>query len=324
MSRAILITGATGQQGGAVLNALIARQPSDFLLLAVTRNAQSPSAKRLAAKSPSVRLVEGDLNNVPGLFKSATKAAGTIPLWGVYSVQVSMGSGVTLEGEVRQGKAMIDESIKAGIKHFVYSSVDRGGNERSWDNPTPVPHFKTKHEIEHHLRNSTAPTDRRKDTTNPTTGSTTNNTMGWTILRPSIFMDNLAPGFAGKVFLTMLRDTMKEKPLQWVATKDIGRFAAEAFHNPDTWDNRAIGLAGDELTFSQLSLAFQKVTGKPVGTTVGLLGKALKHGMSEMGTMVEWFKDEGYGADILENKRAVPDMMTMEAWLKDSAFVKQA
>lgn len=324
MSRAILITGATGQQGGAVLNSLIARQPSDFLLLAVTRNAQSPSAKRLAAKSPSVRLVEGDLNNVPGLFKSATKAAGTIPLWGVYSVQVSMGSGVTLEGEVRQGKAMIDESIKAGIKHFVYSSVDRGGNERSWENPTPVLHFKTKHEIEHHLRNSTAPTDRKKDTTNTSTGSTTTNTMGWTILRPAIFMDNLAPGFAGKVFLTMLRDTMKEKPLQWVATKDIGRFAAEAFHNADTWNNRAISLAGDELTFSQLSLAFQKVTGKPVGTTVGLLGKALKHGMSEMGTMVEWFKDEGYGADILENKRTVPEMMTMEAWLKESAFVKQA
>lgn len=324
MSRAILITGATGQQGGAVLNALIARQPSDFLLLAVTRNAQSPSAKRLAAKSPSIRLVEGDLNNVPGLFKSATKAAGTIPLWGVYSVQVSMGSGVTLEGEVRQGKAMIDESIKAGIKHFVYSSVDRGGNERSWDNPTPVPHFKTKHEIEHHLRNFTAPTDSKKDTTSPTAGSTITNTMGWTILRPAIFMDNLAPGFAGKVFLTMLRDTMKEKPLQWVATKDIGRFAAEAFHNPDFWNNRAIGLAGDELTFSQLSLAFQKVTGKPVGTTVGLLGKALKHGMSEMGTMVEWFKVEGYGADILENRTAVPDMMTMEAWLKESAFVKQA
>lgn len=324
MSRAILITGATGQQGGAVLNALIARQPSDFLLLAVTRNAQSPSAKRLAAKSPSVRLVEGDLNNVPGLVKSATKAAGTIPLWGVYSVQVSMGSGVTLEGEVRQGKAMIDESIKAGIKHFVYSSVDRGGNERSWENPTPVPHFKTKHEIEHHLQNSTAPTNRTKDTTNPKTGSTTTNTMGWTILRPAIFMDNLAPGFAGKVFLTMLRDTMKEKPLQWVATKDIGRFVADAFHNPDTWKNRATGLAGDELTFSQLSLAFQKVTGKPVGTTVGLLGKALKHGMPEMGKMVEWFKDEGYGADILENKRAVPDMMTMEAWLKESAFVKQA
>lgn len=204
---------------------------------------------------------------------------------------------------VRQGKAMMDESIKAGIKHFVYNSVDRGGNERSWDNPTPVPHFKTKHEIEHHLRNSTASIDSTKDRTSQTASGTTTNTMGWTILRPAIFMDNLAPGFAGKVFLTMLRDTIKEKPLQWVATKDIGRFAAEAFHESEIWDRMAIGLAGDELTFSQLSLAFQKVTGKPVGTTIGLLGKALKHGVSEMGAMVEWFRDEGYGANLVENKR---------------------
>lgn len=307
-----------------MLNALAARQPSDFLLLAVTRNAQSPGAKRLAAKSPSVRLVEGDLNDVPGLFRSASKAAGAVPLWGVYSVQVSMGSGVTLEGEVRQGMAMVDESIRAGVRHFVYSSVDRGGNERSWDNPTPVPHFRTKHEIEHHLRDSTASADScEKGRASPTAGSTTTNTMGWTILRPAIFMDNLAPGFAGKVFLTMLRDTIREKPLQWVATRDIGRFAAEVFHNPDTWNRRAIGLAGDELTFSQLSLAFQKVTGKPVGTTAGLFGKALKHSVPEMGTMVDWFRDEGYGADLVENKKAVPDMMTMEGWLKESAFVKQ-
>lgn len=323
MSRAILITGATGQQGGAVLNALIARQPHDFLFLAVTRNAQSPSARRLAAKSPSVKLVEGDLNNVPSLFQSARKVAGAVPLWGVYSVQVSMGNGVTLEGEVRQGKAIIDESVKSGVQHFVYSSVERGGDDRSWENPTPVPHFKTKHEIEHYLLDSTSCSTPKKAKKSGTSAYATTNTMGWTILRPVIFMDNLVPGFAGKVFLTMLRDTIQEKPLQWVATRDIGLFAAEAFHNPEIWNHRAIGLAGDELTFSQLSLAFQKVTGRPVGTTVGVLGKMLKYGVSEMGDMVDWFKDEGYRADLSENARAVPNLMTMEAWLKESAFVKR-
>ena len=322
MSRAILITGATGQQGGTVLRALVARQPSDFLLLAVTRNTQSPSARRLASKYPSVKLVEGDLNNVPSLFKSARKVAGLVPLWGVYSVQVSMGSGVTLEGEVQQGKAIIDESIKTGVRHFVYGSVERGGNDRSWENPTPVPHFKTKHEIEHYLRDSTNSSTQTDGKKNPTTGRTATNKMGWTILRPTIFMDNLAPGFAGKVFLTMLRDAIKDKPLQWVATRDIGLFAAEVFHNPEAWNQKAIGLAGDELTFAELDLAFQKVTGSPVPTTVGILGKALKHGVSEMGSMVEWFLREGYDADLGKNKRVMPNMTTMEAWLKESAFMK--
>lgn len=307
MSRALLITGATGNQGGAVIDALLSKQPTDFLILAVTRNAQSPSAKRLTSKSPSIKLVEGNLDSVPALFESAKLTAGAVPIWGVYSVQTIMGKGVTLDGEVRQGKAMVDESIKAGVKHFVYSSVDRGGDDRSWDNPTPVPHFKTKHQIEHHLRDSTA---------NGTS------TMGWTILRPVIFMENLQPGFLSKVFLTMLRDTIKEKPLQWVSTKDIGYFAAEAFRNPDRWNKKAVGLAGDKLTFTELSQRFEKVTGSSVGTTFGFLGKALKYGVSEMGLMVDWFRDEGYQANIPELKKVHPNMLSMEAWLRQSAFAK--
>ncbi|KAJ4294934.1 hypothetical protein N0V88_005173 [Collariella sp. IMI 366227] len=308
MSRALLITGATGKQGGAVIDALLARQTSDFLLLAVTRNAQSAAAKRLASKSPHIKLVEGDLEQVPALFQTAKQAANTLPLWGVYSVQaVSPGKNGTCDAEVRQGKALIDESIKVGVQHFVYSSVERGGDERSWTNPTKIPHFKSKHEIEHHLRNSTA---------------NGKSSMGWTILRPVIFMDNMAPGFPGKVFMTMLRDTVKEKPLQWVATKDIGFFAAEAFCNSDAWNGRAVGLAGDELTFAQLDEVFQRATGHPVETTFGLLGKALKYGVSEIGVMVDWFYEDGYKADLGLNRKAHPNVTTMEAWLKDSTFSK--
>lgn len=304
MSCALLITGATGKQGGSVVDALLARRSLDFTILAVTRNAQSDSAKRLAAKSQSIKLVEGDLNSVSALFKAAREAAPSLQIWGVYSVQVSMGKDVTLDGEIRQGKALIDESIRVGVKHFVYSSVERGGDDRSWENPTPVPHFQTKHQIEHHLRESTL--DGKS-------------TMGWTILRPVIFMDNLEPGFAGKVFMTMLRDTMKGMPLQWIATSDIGFFAAEVFQDPNTWNKRAIGLASEELTFKELSKVFEKVTGSPVGTTFGLLGKALKHGVSEIGIMVQWFKDEGYKADISQVKKVNPNLMSMESWLRDQS-----
>ncbi|KAH7236798.1 uncharacterized protein BKA55DRAFT_521124 [Fusarium redolens] len=296
MSRALLITGATGKQGSSVINALLAKK-TDFLLLAATRNKESPTAKKLASKSSNIKLIQGDLDSIPALFKAAKQAAGTVPLWGVYSVQLSMGKDVTLEGEVRQGKGLIDESIKAGIKHFVYSSVDRGGDEKSWKDATVVPHFKTKHEIEHYLRDSTA------DGKSP---------MNWTILRPTAFMENLEPGFATKVFLTMIRDTLKDKPLQWTATEDIGFFAAEAFTDPQTWGKQAISLAGDELTFAQLNEAFEHAIGGPAGTTFGLLGKALKYGVAELGTMVNWFRDEGYGADLAKVRQLNPAAKTME------------
>lgn len=162
MAKSILVTGATGKQGGAVLTALA--NNADFTILAVTRNASGESAQKLKSKGNNVTVVQGDLNDVPALFNNAREAAKS-PIWGVYSVQLSQGTGVTHEGEIKQGKDMIDESIKAGVKHFVYSSVERGGDEASWENPTPVPHFQSKYDIERYLRDKAG-------------------SMGWTILRP--------------------------------------------------------------------------------------------------------------------------------------------
>lgn len=306
MSKVLLITGATGHQGGAVIDALLA-QKSDFTILAVTRDAQSASAKRLANKSPAIKLVQGNLDDVPALFAEAVAAASPQPIWGVYSVQISMGKGVTVEGEVRQGTALIDESIAHNVHHFVYSSVERGGDDASWDNPTPIPHFQTKQRIEAHLRTTTA----------------ANTTMSWTVLRPVAFMDNLAPGIPTKVFLTALRDTLQGRPLQWVATADIGHFAALAFANPDDdhWRNKAVGLAGDELTFDQLSAAFEHTTGYPAPTTYSFLGGTLLYMVTEMNLMIGWFASDGYRADIKSLKEVHPKLLNLETWLvKKSAF----
>ncbi|KAM3079621.1 hypothetical protein ACMFMG_006033 [Clarireedia jacksonii] len=284
MSKPVLITGATGKQGGAVVEALSAKPSKEFLVLAVTRDTNS------------------NLDDVTTLFQDAKRVAGSA-IWGVYSVQISMGKGVTKESEIRQGTTLVDESLKNGVKHFVYSSVDRGGDEKSWKNATPIPHFQTKHQIEHHLK------DKAGDK------------MGWTILRPVAFMDNLQPGFQTSVFVTALRDTLNDKPLQWVATSDIGKFAAKAFKQPDRWNHKAVGLAGDELTVSQLSDSFNEAIGRPAATTYSFFGSALKWAVPEMGTMLNWFADEGYGANIAALKKEEPGLLDMKTWLKQkSAF----
>lgn len=87
MSKAVLITGATGKQGGAVVDALLAAN-TDYQILAVTRNVDSPSAKKLASRSSKIALVQGDLDNSAELFNNAKKVAKG-PVWGVFSVQVS-------------------------------------------------------------------------------------------------------------------------------------------------------------------------------------------------------------------------------------------
>ncbi|OTA94704.1 hypothetical protein M434DRAFT_20726 [Hypoxylon sp. CO27-5] len=306
-SKVLLITGATGNQGGAVINALLSRDPNQFTILAVTRDAKSSNANRLLQKSPSIKLVQGDLDNVPQLFREARKVHPS-PIWGVYSVQISLGKGVTLESEVAQGKALIDESIKAGVTHFVYSSVERGGDDASWDNPTPIPHFQSKYHIERYLRDVTGP-------------EMPGASMGWTILRPVAFMDNLAPGMPTKVFLAALHNHLGNKPMQWIATSDIGVFAVKAFSEPERWKRRAVGLAGDELTWEQLSASFSNATGSPVPVTYWFLGSVLTYIVTEVSLMIGWFASDGYKADVVARRKDHPELLTMEEWLvKESSF----
>ncbi|KAI8626089.1 NAD(P)-binding protein [Xylariaceae sp. FL1651] len=307
MATVILVTGATGKQGGAVVNALLKQNFEDFTILALTRNVSGSKAQNLAAKSESIKLVQGDLNDVPSLFKEAQKVAGQ-PIWGVFSVQVSMGKGVTSESETRQGKELIDGSIKAGIQYFVYSSVERGGDEASWDSQTPIPHFQSKYHIEQHLRDMTGP-------------GKAGESLGWTILRPVTFMDNLTPSFQTKVFMAAMRNWLGNKPVQWIATSDIGVFAAKAFTNPKSWNRKAVGLAGDELSFDELDHSFLNTTGSPVPVTYWFFGSALTFMIAEVQLMIGWFASHGYHADIRTRRAEHPRLLTMEQWLlKESPF----
>ncbi|OCL05819.1 NAD(P)-binding protein [Glonium stellatum] len=300
MSKAVLITGATGKQGGAVINALL--PSSDFTILAVTRNTASPSAQKLAQKSPKIQLVQGDLNDPTTIFKNAKEVTDK-PIWGVFSVQVPMGNGQTTKTEEKQGKDLIDVSITEGVKYFVYTSVDRGGAKSS-TNPTPIPHFISKHNIERHLEEKTA-----------------NGEMQWTILRPTAFMDNFTPDFKGKAIATAWKTTLGDKPLQHISTVDIGYFAAQAFMNPEKYKGRSISLAGCELTFKQANEIFKAKVGTDMPTTFSFITTTFLWLVKEVGIMFKWFKDEGYGADIGELKKMHPGLLDFGTWLeKESKF----
>ncbi|KAI5265917.1 NAD(P)-binding protein [Aureobasidium subglaciale] len=307
MSKGLLITGATGKQGGAVIDALIdsPSHSSEFTILAVTRNPTSASASALQKKSSAIKIVTGDLNDIPGIFNAAE--AIHKPIHGVFSVQTFAGQGQNVESEEKQGKALIDEALKRGVNHFVYTSVDRGG-DKSLDNPTEIPHFRSKHNIERHLVDSTK-------------GST----MSYTILRPVAFMDNWVPGFMGKMFGAMWTSAIAPNhKLQLISVRDIGHFAADAFRNPARFNNRALSLAGDELTFSQASKVWQETMGYGAPVTYSFMGAGLLWASKELGTMFRWFEMDGYSVDIPALKKEHPGLQTLGDWIvKESAYKKQ-
>lgn len=161
----ILVTGATGRQGGAVIRALLASSTS-FQILALTRDTTSPSSLKLAKLG--IRLIQGNQDDPNAIFASAG-----VPIDGVFSTQVPDGKGQNEESEIRQGCGMWDAAQKAGVKHFVLTSADRHGFQ-----PTPIPHFASKHAIEEHIMKTSTPEGTK-----------------WTFLRPVTFMENLVKGF---------------------------------------------------------------------------------------------------------------------------------
>lgn len=222
--KTILVTGATGQQGGAVLKHLVGK---GFKLRALTRKPDSDKAKALAAQG--VEVVKGDLDDEASL-KAALKGA-----WGVFAVQNTWEAGV--EKEEEQGHRIAKLAREAGVQHFVYTSV--GSAERN----TGIPHFENKWRVENTVRELDFPSH--------------------VILRPVFFMENLpSPWFLnGDNLGTAMQPTTK---LQMVAVDDIGRIGARAFTDAEKLNRREIEIAGDAATMPQAAEVLGKSLGRTI------------------------------------------------------------
>jgi uncharacterized protein YbjT (DUF2867 family) len=223
-SKKVLITGATGQQGGATIDQLAG---GAFQLVGMTRKPDSPAAQAL--KQKGVTLVQGDLDD-PASLKQAL--AGT---WGVFAVQNTWEAGV--EKEEEQGKRIATLAHEAGVQHFVYSSV--GSAHRA----TGIPHFENKWRIEETVRSLGFPSH--------------------VILRPVFFMENMVSAWflnGDKIYSGLRPDTV----LQMIAVRDIGVYAARAFTEAARLNRREIDLAGDALTMTEAARQIGAALGRTI------------------------------------------------------------
>jgi uncharacterized protein YbjT (DUF2867 family) len=130
----ILVTGATGQQGGTLARLLLQKKHKVY---ALTRNTQSPAAQDLRNKG--AKLVKGDLDDSDSL-KQVVNGIDSIFLMGTPFEDGT-------EAETRRGKLMADIANENSIEHLVYSSVANA------DKNTGIPHFESKYKIELHIKN---------------------------------------------------------------------------------------------------------------------------------------------------------------------------
>ena len=276
--RPVLVTGATGKQGGAVARELLTR---GFRVRAVTRDTGKPDARKLAELGAEV--VRGDLDD-PESLRSALAGVG-----GVFAVQNFWETG--FEREVQQGIALAELASDVGVDHFVYSSV--GSAHRK----TGLSHFESKWTIEERIRALGLP---------------------YTIFRPVFFMDNWETPFLRAAILdgTLAQPLDPSRTFQQVAVSDVGAFVGMAFADREAWLGRALDLAGDELTMQQMADTFSRVIGRPVQYVQLSWDQYEAAAGEEYTRMYRWFDRVGYDANIPELRAIYPRLTTFEQYLR--------
>ncbi|MGK9234978.1 NmrA/HSCARG family protein [Inquilinus limosus] len=267
--RNVLVTGATGQQGGAVASALLSR---GHRVRAVTRKPDGDAARRLA--SAGVEIVAGDLGDAA----SIRQAAGGVDTMFLMTDAYEAGPAE----ETRQGILAADVAKAAGIGHLIYSSV------ASADRKTGIPHFESKYLVEKHIAGLGIP-----HTISAPVAFMENAVAPWAIdgLRQGVHAFALPPG----------------REIQLVAVADIGAFVAALAERRDQVFGKRFDIAGDELTGEAQAKVLSQAIGRPIAYRE-IPVAVMRQQSEDTALMFEWFDRVGYSADIAALRRDFPEI----------------
>jgi len=237
----VLVTGATGKQGGAVARALLA---TGVPVRALVRDPQSASASEIEALGAT--LVAGDLNDKDSLTAAAHGARA------VFSVQTPDRADPSSASEMLQGKNLVEAAKAAQVEQFVHTSVAGAGEFHrtapGWTEGRWNRHFwESKAYTQELVRDA--------------------GFIYWTLLKPSFFMENFirpsalfADGVGDRLVTAIAPDTV----VSLVAVQDIGRAAAAAINDPARFTKVELELASDLLTMREIAAVLSDVLGTEI------------------------------------------------------------
>jgi uncharacterized protein YbjT (DUF2867 family) len=304
----IVVTGATGAQGGGLARAILAEPEAGYTVRALTRDAHSEAARALA--EAGAEIVSADLDDPASLeraFEGAYGAYCVTFFWAHFSP----------EREQSQARSMAQAAKSAGLRHVIWSTLE---DTRRWlklDDPRmptlmeryKVPHFDAKGESDEFFRQAGVPT---------------------TFLLTSYYWDNLIhfgmgpkPGPDGTLLLAL---PMGDRKLPGIAAEDIGRCAWGIFKQGEGLAGRTIGIAGEHLTGAEMAASLGRALGREVryAAIPPDAYRALGFpGSDDLGNMFQFkrdFNDYFCGARSIELSRALnPRLQTLDDWLVENA-----
>jgi len=283
----VLVTGATGQQGGSVARALLGK---GHRVRALTRHPDSGPARDLARLGAET--VYANFDDRLSLIGAARGADV------VFAVSTPFEAGTAVE--VSQGLGLLEACKRAEVARIILSSV-AGADQR-----TGIPHFDSKHRLEQHAASMG---------------------VAFSIVAPVFFMENLLASWMlpalrdGRLALAL--PAMRK--VQMIAVEDIGAFVAELVADPKLHAGERVEIAGDDVTGMDAADVLTRASGDEIEyAEIGLdqVGAASE----DMARVFAWLRDVEVRADLpaLRRNHARVGWHTLEAWARkqDWAILK--
>ncbi|HVD60753.1 MAG TPA: NmrA/HSCARG family protein [Gemmatimonadaceae bacterium] len=300
----IAVVGATGQQGGGLVRAIMNDNSGKFKARALTRDPNSDKAHALGELGAEV--VQVDLQDESSVTRAFEGAHGA------YCVTFYFAH-MSPEREFADATILANAIRNARVEHAIWSTLEDTRKFVPLDDPRmptimgkyKVPHFDAKGEADELFRKSGVPV---------------------TYLLASFYWDNLlAPGRGptpdanGDLVLNML---MSDRKLAGIAAEDIGKCALGIFKRGTELTGQRIGIASDHLTGNEIAEKISKALGKPVRYNPVPFAAFRKSGMplaEEVANMFQFYVDFEEevlrSRDIARSRELDPELQSFDEWL---------
>jgi len=291
----ILVTGATGAQGGSVTRHLL--RSGKYKVRCLTRRPQSNAAmvlERLGAE-----IVTGDLNDPVGLRANLRDCDGVFGVTDFWEHH---------DKEYQQGCNLVDAIFGSGVQHTVLSTLPN--TKQLSGGRISVPHFDTKARIEEYARSRQ---------------------LAATYVHVAFYYENFIRHFPPR----LQRDgsyafslPQGSTALAGVAVEDVGGVITGIFAESFWYRDKAIGVVGDELRCDEYAQIMKLATGRPI------VYRYLAHddfaaldfpGAKDLADMFEFNRlyISNRHADLAKSRELYPEIRSFERWMKTNTGTLQ-
>lgn len=288
--RTILVVGATGNQGRAVVDQLL-RAEAAFDIIALTRDDTTDRAQTVAEKDDAVEVVEGHLGEQETLFDPAARADAVFAVINFWTLGY--------DRQVRYGQHLAEVLGETdGIQHVVYSGV------ANQDLNTGIPHFDSSQEITEGFCSEDLPL---------------------TTLKPVFFMENWEVLLEDIAAGTLAFPVAENQPHQQTNYHDVARATRVAFENPQEFIGTEHTIVSDVSTLAEVTKTINRIGRFDAEPYYVPIEDAYEEFGEEFGAMTEWWQENdserSFFGDPSETEESFGfEPQSFEAYLRENRW----